>query len=171
MKIFSFILVIAAPMLGLAQAADSVAANEALIRQHHERLNHGDVKTAVLDYDEVALNHGKSAGREGLRHVLEDIFVTFPDWRMDIVEMVAAGNTVVVRCAVSGTHRGVGKLPVNGALLMNVSPTEKRFEVQHIHWYTLQDGKIIEHRANRDDVGMMRQLGLLPPLPAPAALK
>jgi hypothetical protein len=29
----------------------------------------------------------------------------------------------------------------------------------------LLDGEIVEHFANRDDVGMMRQLGLLPPAP------
>jgi len=31
--------------------------------------------------------------------------------------------------------------------------------------YRVLDGKIAEHFANRDDVGMMRQLGLLPPPP------
>ena len=81
--------------------------------------------------------------------------------------MIAQGNAVVVRCRVSGTHRGVGKRPVNGGMLLGVEPTQKRFEVQHIHWYQLHDGKIVEHRANRDDIGMMRQLGLLPPAAPP----
>ena len=81
--------------------------------------------------------------------------------------MVAEGDSVVVRCTVSGTHRGVGKRSVNGGMLVAVEPTQKRFEVQHIHWYQLHNGKIVEHRANRDDVGMMRQLGLLPPAKPP----
>jgi hypothetical protein len=34
--------------------------------------------------------------------------------------------------------------------------------VQHIHWLTLRDGLIVEHRACRDDVGRMNQLGLMP---------
>ncbi len=41
-------------------------------------------------------------------------------------------------------------------------PTGKRFEVQHIHWLKLRDGRIVDHFATRDDVGMMQQLGLLP---------
>jgi predicted ester cyclase len=45
---------------------------------------------------------------------------------------------------------------------VGVPPTGKAFKVQHIHWYTLKDGLIIEHRANRDDIGMMQELGLLP---------
>jgi predicted ester cyclase len=50
-------------------------------------------------------------------------------------------------------------------MLVGVQPTQKHFEVQHIHWYKLRDGKIVAHTANRDDIGMMRQLGLLQPGP------
>lgn len=160
-------LALAMPLLALGQATDKVKRNQDVIRQHHERLNRGDVKAAVLDYAEDTKNHGRSVGREGLRLTLEDIYTTFPDWRMELEEMVAEGDSVVVRCTVSGTHRGVGKRPVNGGMLVGVEPTQKRFEVQHIHWYKLRDGKIVEHRANRDDIGMMRQLGLLPPVAPP----
>ena len=58
---------------------------------------------------------------------------------------------------------------MNGGMLVGVQPTGKRFEVSHIHWYTLRDGKIVEHYANRDDLGMMQQLGLVPPLAAVSA--
>jgi len=49
-----------------------------------------------------------------------------------------------VRLTVSGTHLGVGRLPVNGGLLVGVAPTGKHYSVQHIHWFTLRDGLIIE---------------------------
>jgi predicted ester cyclase len=160
-------LAVLVPLLASAQVADEVNRNRETIRQHHERLNSRDVQAAVLDYAVDARNHGRPVGREGLRLVLEDIYTTFPDWRMEIIEMVADGDSVVVRCTVSGTHRGVAKRAVNGGMLIGVAPTQKRFEVQHIHWYTLRDGKIVDHRANRDDVGMMRQLGLLPPVAQP----
>jgi predicted ester cyclase len=48
-------------------------------------------------------------------------------------------------------------------MLVGVQPTGRAFEVQHIHMYRVLDGKIAEHFANQDDVGMMRQLGLLAP--------
>jgi predicted ester cyclase len=157
------------PSLAPGQGTDEVKRNEEVIRQHHERLNRGDLQGAILDYAEDAKNHGRPVGRDGLRLVLEDIYTTFPDWRMEIVEIVAAGDAVVVRSMVSGTHRGVGKRAVNGGMLVGVEPTQKRFEVQHIHWYRLRDGKIVEHRANRDDLSMMRQLGLLPTPASPKA--
>jgi predicted ester cyclase len=87
---------------------------------------------------------------------------------MEIVDILAEGQSVVVRCKVSGTHRGVGEKRINGGFLMGVEPTGKPFVVQHMHWYKLRDGKIIDHYASRDDLGMTQQLGLLP-VPNPAA--
>jgi len=83
---------------------------------------------------------------------------------------VAEGEWVVLRCTYSGTHRGVGCLPVDGGMLVGVQPTGRSFEVQHIHMFHLPNGMIDEHFANRDNVGMMRQLGLLPPPPLPPAV-
>jgi predicted ester cyclase len=80
---------------------------------------------------------------------------------MEIVDMVAEADSVVVRCKVSGTHRGAAKLAMNGGLI-GVEPSGRHFEVQHIRWYKVRNGKIVEHYANRDDLGMMQQLGLLP---------
>ena len=33
------------------------------------------------------------------------------------------------------------------------------------HWFRMEDEKIIEHWANRDDLGMASQLGWIPPTP------
>ena len=144
------------------QTVDQEKQNEEIIRRATEAMNRGDLKAYVAYFADDTKNFDRAAGREGIRVRIEDIFTTFPDYRHDIVEMIAKGDSVVVRCKVSGTHRGVGKLPLNGGMLVGIAPTQKHFEVQHIHWYKLRDGKIVAHTANRDDIGMMRQLGLLP---------
>jgi predicted ester cyclase len=62
----------------------------------------------------------------------------------------------------SGTHQGIGRLPVNGGMLVGVPPAGRHFEVQqHLHMLQVRRGKIVEHFANRDDLGMMQQLGLI----------
>jgi steroid delta-isomerase-like uncharacterized protein len=160
-------MLLAASLWGLSHAEDNLEKNREVIRRQHEKLNRGDWKAAVEDFAEDTRNHGRPVGRQGVRRVLEDIYTTFPDCRFEIAEMVAEGDSVVVRCTMSGTHRGTGKLPVNGGMLAGVAPTQKHFEVQHIHWYKLHDGKIVDHRANRDDIGMMQQLGLLPKVASP----
>jgi hypothetical protein len=40
--------------------------------------------------------------------------------------------------------------------------TGKRFAVQHIHIFRLDQGKVKEHWAVRDDLGLARQLRLWP---------
>jgi steroid delta-isomerase-like uncharacterized protein len=136
--------------------------NAEIVRRLFDVLNTGDVVAAVQFYAPDALNHGRPVGREGFQRVLSDIHATFPDQHVAIDDLVAVDNAVVIRTTVTGTHTGVGRLPVNGGLLVGVPPTGRRYKVQHIHWHTLRDGLIVEHRANRDDVGMLQQLGLLP---------
>ncbi len=45
-------------------------------------------------------------------------------------------------------------------------PTGRRFATTQTHWFRMADGKIIEHWANRDDLGTATQLGWTPPTPA-----
>jgi steroid delta-isomerase-like uncharacterized protein len=151
-------------------AFQSVAPREVIAR-HLELMNRGDWKRAAEMFAPDVRHHlgtwregseGIVNGQQTLTENLQDIFRTFPDWKMEIVEMVAEGESVVVRCRVSGTHLGVGSKRVNGGFLVGVQPTGKRFEVQHIHWYRVRDGKITDHFANRDDLGMTQQLGILP---------
>lgn len=140
-------------------------ANRATIEQHHAILNNGDMEGAAQFFAPDARNHGYQIGREGVLFVLNDIQRTFPDVRMNIIDLLADGEWVVARCQFSGTHRGVAQFPHHGGLLVGVEPTGRRFEVEHIHMFRMQNGLIIDHHATRDDVGMFQQLGLLPPPP------
>lgn len=161
---------LAAPVSGQQTAGTQQDRNKELVRTC---LNQGPAAktTEALKRDtcfaEQVTFQGRTVSSESLIANLDDIRTTSPDWSSEIMEIVAEGDVVVVRTRVSGTHKGVGKRPINGGMLVGVPPTGKRFEVQHIRWYKIRDGKIVEHYAVRDDIGMMRQLGLLPPLPAP----
>lgn len=133
--------------------------NRRIAERFNEAFNRGDLDAAASCFAEDCQNHGRKVGRAGVR-------TDFPDARLTTLNSVAEGEWVVVRCTYSGTHRGMSRFPVDGGMLVGVQPTGRTFEVQHIHMYRVLEGKIAEHFANRDDVGMMRQLGLLPPFPA-----
>ena len=145
--------------------------NRVVIRQHLDLMNRGEWRQAAEYFAEDVQHHrghwqnGTEAivrGKKALTDNLEDIFRTFPDWKMEIVELSAEGDSVIVRCRVSGTHRGVATGAVNGGLMVGVQPTGKHFQVQHIHWYKVSDGKITGHSTSRDDLEMSQQLGVLP---------
>lgn len=138
------------------------ATNVARLKAYYVAFNGGDIVKAVTYYAPDTRNHGRVVGRPGLTRVLTELHSLFPDYRHDLVEITATGDTVVTRNKVSGTHKGVGTLPVEGGMLVGVPATGKAFVVQHIHWWRFKDGLIVEHYACRDDLEMMQQLGLLP---------
>ncbi len=99
--------------------------------------------------------------------ILRALGEAFPDQRHEIVEMVSDGEMVICRLIMRGTHLGQPSLPiVLGGLLAGVEPTGRRVEVEQIHMFRVRDGTITEHFAVRDDLGMGRQLGLLPDAPS-----
>lgn len=146
----------------------SIDANRQRIEQFVAAFNGGDMAAAAAFFAIDGLNHGRRVGRAEIRAVFDDIQTRFPDVALTILNSVVEGDWVVVRCTYSGTHRGVGQLPVDGGMMIGVPPTGRAFAVQHLHMFLLERGEIKEHWANRDDVGMLTQLGILrPPLSAP----
>jgi steroid delta-isomerase-like uncharacterized protein len=160
---------VALPALAAVPPGNSSATNEQIIREHYRLLNAGDYAAAAQYFARSTAHQGVQRARADTLRVLQDIYGTFPDWRMEIVDLVASGDSVIVRSKVSGTHRGTSKLNVDGGLITGVAPTGKHFEAEHIHWYKLKDGKITEHFATRNDVGMARQLGVLPAVGPPTS--
>jgi predicted ester cyclase len=77
----------------------------------------------------------------------------FPDWHMEIAEMVAEGNMVVGRFRCSGTNQGEYK---------GAPPTGKRMEVDEVYFLRVEDGKFVDFWGLEDDLSRLRQLGLLP---------
>ncbi|MBA2371906.1 MAG: ester cyclase [Chloroflexi bacterium] len=92
---------------------DRAERNRELLAAHFDKLNRGGWQAAAEDFSADARNFGRPVSRDRIRRVLEDVYATFPDWRMEIVELLAEEDRVAIRCRVSGTHRGVGELPVN----------------------------------------------------------
>jgi predicted ester cyclase len=76
----------------------------------------------------------------------------FPDFRMEIVELVAEGDTVVAHFRCSGTHEGEW---------LGAPPTGRRFEeVDEIYVFRIEDGKLSSAVGVEDNLSRMRQLGL-----------
>jgi predicted ester cyclase len=76
----------------------------------------------------------------------------FPDFTMEIVDLIAEGEKVAAHFKCSGTHEGEWR---------GRSPTGRRFEgVDEIYIFTVKDGKLRSAVAVEDDLTRMRQLGM-----------
>ena len=135
----------------------SAEENEAVVRRYIEQCwNDHD----LANIDELVspdyLNHAASTEeyrRGGPRRIWEWLLSVFPDHRFDIEDAVASGDRVAVRGTMYGTYEGE---------LRGIPPTGRRVAVQQSHWFRVADGKLAEHWAVRDDLGVMRQLGVMP---------
>ena len=87
--------------------------------------------------------------------------------RYDIHHAIADGGLVAVNSTMNGRHVApIVFYTDEGAVDTVFPPTNRTFAMTQSHWFRFEDGKIIEHWANRDDLGMARQLGWIPPTPA-----
>lgn len=76
----------------------------------------------------------------------------FPDFEMEIVELIADDEKVVAHFKCSGTHRGEW---------LGVSATGRRFEnVDEIYIFRIRDGKLVAAVGVEDKLSRLRQLGL-----------
>jgi predicted ester cyclase len=91
----------------------------------------------------------------------------FADLHYDIHHAVTDGNLVAVNSTMHGRHTEPWAVyTADGHVDSVFPPTGKIFAMTQSHWFRVEDDKIVEHWANRDDLGMARQLGWIPPRPA-----
>ena len=136
-----------------------------IIEKQPAEMNRGDWKTALDVYTPDMRNFGRKVGRAVAEKLFHDIYPTFPDFKQEIVEIVAVGDSVIVREKMRGTHDGVGRIPVDGGMLVGITSTGHHYLIDAIHGYKLKDGKIADHYVVRDDLKTMQDLGLSPARP------
>jgi predicted ester cyclase len=91
----------------------------------------------------------------------------FAGLHYDIHHAIADGTLVAVNSTMNGRHVAPWAVYTDGGAVDTVfPPTNQTFATTQSHWFRIEDGQIIEHWANHDDLGMARQLRWIPPTPA-----
>ncbi|MDT7598518.1 MAG: hypothetical protein QOK26_595 [Pseudonocardiales bacterium] len=124
-----------------------------------ELFTDGDL-TAVPRYlDPDFVNHappfpGAPAGAEGMRLAAEMFRRALPDWHSELDQMVAEADIVVERFTASGTH--------TGGELMGVPANGRGIVLAGINIFRIDGDRIVERWGRLDELGLLRQLGLVP---------
>jgi steroid delta-isomerase-like uncharacterized protein len=132
--------------------------SKALIKRFYDEgwnANNLDVYDELVTEDFV--DHqalpGLPPGRGGFKALNAMFRSAFPDVWVDVDAIVAEGDKVAARWTSTGTHQGD---------LFGIPATGRKVKVTATVVYRVEDGRLAEGWINRDDVGMMRQLGVIP---------
>lgn len=92
--------------------------------------------------------------------------LAFTDLGFEPIDSVAEADRVIWHGWMRGRQTGPFVVfPPDGSPV-SFPPTGREFAVRQCHVFQVRDGLLAEHTAVRDDLGMMTQLGHLPPAPA-----
>jgi steroid delta-isomerase-like uncharacterized protein len=160
--------------LGLVQdpaAPDPLEVNKAIVRRYledgfgarHEQLldelaadnyvEHGRGWFRVSDLSDEKpdiAGHTESDGRAGLKGTHRWLLETFPDLEFHIEQLIAEGDKVVAYSTCQGTQRRA---------FQGIAASGRRFRAKRADLFRIEDGRIAEHWAVRDDLTQAHQLG------------
>lgn len=135
-------------------------ANKAIIRNLLQGADRDEI--AVLD-ETVAADYsdhnpppfqGPATGLEGARDAWTTATKIFSDWSHEVVAQYSDGDYVITRIVGRGRHTGD---------FLGIPPTNKDVQMEGIAIHRVVDGKIVEHWGQVDAMGMLVQMGVVPP--------
>src|SRR5437588_2692916 len=144
---------------GTASQLDPAEGSRRLLE---ETFNEGNLELIDQLVAPDAVNHDPAEpaqmralrGPEVFKRTVQMYRAAFPDVRITVDDVIAAGDKVALRWHSEGTHRGE---------LEGFAPTGVRGSVSGIGIDRWQDGKIVETWTEWDNLGLARQLGAAPP--------
>jgi steroid delta-isomerase-like uncharacterized protein len=135
----------------------SVDANKAIVRAFVAAWNSGDLdRLGELMADDCMLDVGGetiACSPTATRAIATNWRGAFPDYRFDLLDLIGEGDKVVARMPFTGTQTGP---------LMDIPPTGRTVRVSEIVMFRIVGGQIVEAWEEYDQLGMRRQLGVLP---------
>ena len=137
--------------------AEATADTEQLVRTYVDAINERAYSTlqdlvsdSFIMYDPAAPG-GEVHGPDGLEAFIREVAAGFPDFRVEILDVLATNDLVMYEGKVTMTHEGE---------FDGINPTGREAEFREMTKYRVEDGSIREHRAYFDQQGIYEQLGI-----------
>lgn len=87
-----------------------------------------------------------------MRHFVDEVHQAFPDWEVEIQEIITENDVVTVRWAGEVTHQGV---------FHGIAPTGRKIAVSGINLYKIENDRIAREWEQMDSLGMIKQMGVI----------
>ena len=136
--------------------------NKAVVRRWFEEVwNQGREATIDELFPAEGVAHGlgdseaDARGPAEFKPFVANIRGSIPDAHIHVDDILAEGDSVAVRITLEGTHSGGG---------LGVPPTERKVSIQGIIIMRIVHGQIVEAWNSYDQLGLLRQIGVLPGL-------
>jgi len=107
---------------------------------------------AAADFFDHEAPEGAPTGPDCAKATVRWLYGALDDLQYEVEDAFGEGDRVALRVTLHATH---------AREFMGRPGTGRRFSMRQIHIFRVADGKVAEHWANRDDLGMMRQLGFV----------
>jgi predicted ester cyclase len=92
-------------------------------------------------------------GPEGFKAVVGMFMSAFPDFRVEVEDVITEGDLFSSRGYFTGTQQGD---------FQGIPPTGRSIKAAYIDIWRIENGKLVENWVNLDMMGMMQQLGVIP---------
>jgi steroid delta-isomerase-like uncharacterized protein len=131
------------------------------IRRLYDFINAGDIDGFGRQLADNFVEHNEVPGipptKEGVVMYFQALIAAFPDFQMDVEDVIAGGDKAVARVRITGTHQGefMG-IPATGK-----SASAKLIDITRFG----DDGLAREHWGVVDQLALMQQLGVIPAEP------
>ena len=134
-----------------------VERNEAVVRQVLALIDERNLDEAFELYALDYIYHGPGGqelrGRDGIRNLWEIWLVGFPDLHATVEDMVSAGDKVVLRWRIEGTHTGE---------FLGIAPTNAKIDIGLTEIFRIANGQLVEAWDRYDGLTLMQQIGAIP---------
>lgn len=117
-------------------------------------------KYVAADFVDHEASPGVAGGPAGYLSTARYMRSAFSEARWQADDFIAVGDKFAVRVTFSGRHTGD---------FLGVPPTGNEVNVQHLHFYRIANGQAAEHWGARDELTLLRQIGVFTPVHATPA--
>jgi steroid delta-isomerase-like uncharacterized protein len=136
----------------------SAEENKALVRRFYEEIDKGNLEAMDELVAEDYIDHspppfpGLASGRAGVKQAFEIFWKATPGTH-EIEDQLAEGDRVMTRLRITGSHED--DLP-------GIPRTGNRLETTATVVHRIEDGRLTEKWSNKDELGFLQQLGVIP---------